>query len=319
MALLEVVNVSRAEGGLVVVHPISFVLERGSKVAIMGATGSGKSSLLKLIAGLLQPTEGAVYFEGEKVLGPDEQLLPGHPWIAYLSQHFELRNNYRVHELLEMASKIEKEESEMIFRICDIDHLLKRRSNQISGGERQRISLAAALIKKPRLLLLDEPFSNADMLHKEELKNILQQVNMQLKTAMIMVSHDPLDILPWAEQILVLKEGRLLQTGTPDEIYADPRNEYVASLTGHYNILTPTELRSLGLSPASETSTKVLRPEHLTLTTNGKGLAATITKKIFMGSYFLICADAAGHEIKVMSTMKQWQEGEQVFISLQEK
>ncbi len=315
MALLEVVEVSRAEGTSVVVHPISFALEPGSKVAIMGATGSGKSSLLKLIAGLLQPTQGSIYFNGEKVLGPDEQLLPGHSWIAYLSQHFELRNNYHVYELLEMASKIEKEEAEIIFRICDIDHLLKRRSNQLSGGERQRISLAAALIRKPGLLLLDEPFSNADMLHKEVLKNILEQVNTQLKTAIIMVSHDPLDILPWAEQLLVLKEGRLIQTGTPDEIYYDPKNEYVASLTGHYNILTPTELRSLGLSPTSETATKIIRPQELTLNTNGEGVAATITKKNFLGSCFLIIAVAEGHEIKVITTMKQWEKGEQVFIS----
>src|SRR4051812_9082287 len=106
MNLLNVAGVYRQEGKNMVVKNISFTQNQLQKIAIAGETGSGKSTLLKMIAGLVQPTSGAVYFENERVRGPEEVLLAGHPAIAYLSQHFELRNNYKVHELLQMANKI---------------------------------------------------------------------------------------------------------------------------------------------------------------------------------------------------------------------
>jgi iron(III) transport system ATP-binding protein len=315
MSLLEVQDVSRRENNNTVLQPISFRLETSSRLAILGATGSGKSTLLKLIAGLLQPTSGTIYFEDKKVLGPEEQLLPGHSSIAYLSQDFELRNNYYVHELLDMASKIEPTEAATIFNICRIDHLLKRRSNQLSGGERQRISLAATLIKKPKLLLLDEPFSNADQIHKAMLKNILQKVNEQLSTAIIMVSHDPLDILPWAEHLLVLKEGKLVQTGTPHAVYHNPKDEYVAGLTGYYNMFSPTELRMLGIKPISNTSAMIIRPEQLKLDKKGEGIRAVVSKQMFMGSYHIMAVALQDREVQVMSLNNNFCVGEQVFIT----
>jgi len=218
-------------------------------MAVAGETGSGKTTLLKTIAGLVQPDKGKVLFEGQRVPGPAEKLIPGHPGIAYLSQQFELPQNLRIEQVLEYANELPEAEAMALFRVCRIDHLMKRRTNQLSGGEKQRIALARLLIGAPRLLLLDEPYSNLDMIHKELLKSVIRDIGQKLGITCMLVSHDPSDTLSWAEQILVIREGRSVQQGTPEEIYRQPANEYVAGLFGKYNLLEAGNGRRLFVRP----------------------------------------------------------------------
>src|SRR5688572_10880748 len=124
MDLVQVSRISRKEGERFLVRDVSFIQPHSRKIGIVGATGSGKTTLLKLIAGLLQPSEGAVLLEGERVKGPEETLLPGHPRIAYLSQFFELRHHHRVEEILQKANSLSEEEAAMIYQACRIQHLL---------------------------------------------------------------------------------------------------------------------------------------------------------------------------------------------------
>ena len=121
MHLLAVEDISKEEEGRTLVKDVRFFISANKKIALMGETGSGKSTVMKMMAGLVQASSGNAYFEGQRIKGPDEVLLPGHPAIAYLSQHFELRNNYRVLELLEMANKMEDEEAAGIYLICRIN------------------------------------------------------------------------------------------------------------------------------------------------------------------------------------------------------
>ena len=121
MALLTVNGISREERGTRVVDTISFTQDPFQKIAVAGETGSGKTSLLKMIAGRLQPTAGEIRYRDERVTGPDEKLLPGFPGIAYLSQHFELRNHYRVEEELEAVNKLDDDEAQDIYRQCQVD------------------------------------------------------------------------------------------------------------------------------------------------------------------------------------------------------
>ncbi|HXB96336.1 MAG TPA: ABC transporter ATP-binding protein [Puia sp.] len=222
---------------------INFTQHKGSHLAIAGETGSGKSTLLRIIAGLATPVEGAVFFEGTRVATPLERLIPGQPGIAYLSQYFELWHHYRVEEVLSYANDLGAEEAAALYRLCHIDHLMHRRTDQLSGGERQRIALARLLVHPPRLLLLDEPFSNLDMIHKRILKKVIRESTHRYDITCILVSHDPYDTLSWADELLILREGRIHQQGPPGEVYSRPRDEYAAGLLGEYAIVNGEYLR----------------------------------------------------------------------------
>lgn len=319
MHLLEVSNVSREEQGRTVLSSLSFAMDAGDRLAIAGATGSGKTTLLKIIGGLLQPTGGSVFFDQQKVKGPQERLLPGHPSIAYLSQYFELRNNYYVQVLLEISNKVGEKAAADIYRICQVDHLLQRRTNQLSGGERQRIALAGVLTTQPRLLLLDEPFSNADLQHRLLLKQVLNDINQQLHTAMILVAHDPADVLPWAQQLMILDEGRLVQKGAPAEVYRQPVNEYVAALTGLYNLLPPSLSRKLGLGAPQGTALTIARPEQLHCSYQNPGTPALVRGVDFMGAHCIVTVDAEGQLLRIFSMQHEWRIGAQVFVTATSK
>jgi ABC-type sulfate/molybdate transport systems ATPase subunit len=137
---------------------------------------------------------------------------------------------------LDYANKLGTNESAKLFDVCRISHLLKRKTDQVSGGEKQRIALARLLVGSPRLLLLDEPFSNMDPIHKSMLKAVLQDISDQLQITCLLTSHDPLDTLSWADEIGVMQRGELIQKGPPAEVYHQPKNEYIAGLFGTYNL-----------------------------------------------------------------------------------
>ena len=318
MAFLQVNNISKYEGDNCVVNNISFAQEAHQKIAISGETGSGKTSLLKMIAGLMQPASGEILFQNEKVIGPNEQLIPGHPRIAYMSQYFELRNNYWVYEILEMANKLSEEQAEKIYAVCQIEHLLKRRTNQLSGGEKQRIALARLLTTTPQLLLLDEPFSNLDALHKTVIKEVVHDIGEQLNITCIMVSHDPLDVLSWADDILVLKDGLIIQQGIPHQIYYQPVNEYCAGLFGEYNLIAGTGSSLFTSNGDSSTEKKMLiRPEQIILTEPAENSVNGVIRNIlFWGSFYTVDVMIKEQTIRVKTIASSFKKGDLISLSL---
>ena len=288
MALLQVSGIRKQLQGAELLKGISFSQQKLQKVAVTGETGSGKSTLLKIIAGEVQADEGIVVFDDRKVRGPMEKLMPGHKGIAYLSQHYELLNNYVVEDLLSHPNLLTPEEAANLYDVCKISHLLKRRTNQLSGGEKQRIALARILITLPKLLLLDEPFSNLDLIHKTILKTVIDDIGSRLHVTCILTSHDPMDTLSWADDILVMQNGMVIQQGAPQQVYRQPVNEYAAGLFGSYNILSPTLCKTIPSLTGLETFGKnvFIRPEHFTITTQGGDFTCTIEKVIFWGSYY---------------------------------
>ena len=271
---------------------INFTQQKFEKIALIGETGSGKSTLLKTITGLIQPTSGTILFDGEKVMGPDWQLVAGQKGIAYLSQHFELRNNYRMEELLMYANEFTQQEAGELYRLCRIDHLMQRNSYELSGGEKQRIALARLLITKPKLLILDEPYSNLDLIHRNILKEIVENICTKYEISSIITSHEPADVLPWADKIIVLKNGKVVQEGTAVEIYKNPFNEYVAGLLGNYNLLD----KNIFLSD------KIIRPEDIELVEECQGdFCGIISSVKFMGNYFEVEIEIKQQQLKVQT------------------
>lgn len=298
--MLSLEGIGKLKDGKPILQGISFVQEPFQHIAIAGETGSGKSTLLKIIAGLVQPDEGLALLNGEKIKGPDDQLVPGHKGVGYLSQHFELRNNYWVHEILSYANRLTKAEADRVYAICQIDHLLGRRTHELSGGEKQRIATARLLINDPVLLLLDEPFSNLDLIHRSMMKTVIADITEQLKITTILVSHEPADILPWAHQLLLLKDGRVIQQGKPKDLYRCPVDQYCAGLLGTYNLLSAKDAQRISgaTRPLWGHAPVMIRPEELHVTE--AGLEMTVVRYDFMGAQHFYHLDWEGKRIMML-------------------
>jgi len=310
MALLKVQHIKKQYPGRIILDDISFQQEALQKIAITGESGAGKSTLLKIISGNAQKDSGTVLFNGEKVTGPEEKLLAGHKGIAYLSQHYELHNNYVVKDLIWFQVNMDEAQATQLFDICRISHLLGRRTNQLSGGEKQRIALCMLLVKYPKLLVLDEPFSNLDPIHKNTLKAVLEDITGRLQMTCLLASHDPHDTLSWADEIIVIKEGRMVQQGTPKEIYYRPVNEYVAGMFGKYNSLTSEQASRFGIQTNQPL---LIRPEDFTINEK-EGQPGTIQKISFWGSFYEADILLPDLKITVRLTNNKWHQGQQVFI-----
>ncbi len=305
MQILSVSNLfSEQLLGNFALENINFTQNHLQKIALIGETGSGKSTLLKTIAGFIQPKTGEILFNGKKVLGPDWQLVAGEKGIAYLSQHFELRNNYRMEELLLYANELSQEEADELYKICRIDHLMKRNSYELSGGEKQRIALARLLVSKPRLLILDEPYSNLDLIHRNILKQVVKDICERYEITCLLTSHEPADVLPWADDFLVLQNGKIIQKGTAEEVYKKPVSEYAAALLGNYNLIKKEDCKYFKIGAIAKDI--YVRPEKFINSTEGDDtIKGKIVAQRFMGNYYEVDIASGNFIITMKSYFKQ--------------
>jgi ABC-type sulfate/molybdate transport systems ATPase subunit len=292
---------------------ITFNVLPSSRLAIIGSTGSGKSTLLKIIAGFIQHESGKILFNNVELLGPNFQLIAGAKGIGYLSQHFELRNNYQMHELLDMNNNLTPEQLNEICEACDILHLLERKSNELSGGEKQRVALARILVGQPKLLILDEPYSNLDYAHKKHLKQVINNVCAQFGITCILTSHEPADILSWAQQILVLHKGVVVQYAAAKDVYYKPSNQYCAALLGEYFYLNQTQKATLGVVTTQE----FFRPQQTILYFSAikNSVAGQIIQSTYLGQYYLYTINCSGVNILAYYT-SQLNISQTVFIQI---
>lgn len=304
MIVLEAKGISKKWNQQVVLESVDIRLTRGMKMGIAGETGSGKTSLLEIIGGRGQADAGIVLFHGQKVPGIMEKLVPGHPGIAFLSQQFELPPHYWIHEILEYASEMSDEQRHQLYRICRIEHLLGRRTNQLSGGERQRVSLARELSARPQLLLMDEPFSNLDAHHKRVMKDVLDDISRQLGITQVLVSHDAADLLPWADELVIIRSGKIVQSGKPAILYNEPASLYVAGLLGEYNLLDP-QLPAFAALPfeAGTHSHWLVRPEDIVPASGADRQLSGVVKNIEFRGHFSAYHLEINGEILVMYSL----------------
>lgn len=237
---------------------VSFDLEEGKITAIIGESGSGKTTLLRLIYGLLKPDAGEIRFKGWKIPNPEDKLIPGHESMRLVSQHFDDLNTYanvwdNVASRLSNTNLQEKhDKTEVVLNSLHILRLARQRVADLSGGERQRVAIARALVTGPEVLLMDEPFNQVDASFRDHLQRDIRRIVDEIGLTVIMVSHDPSEVLAMADSLLVLKDGELMGVGNPKDLYNDPPNAYTASLLAKSNVLTGADARNcLSLSAIS--------------------------------------------------------------------
>jgi len=235
LASLELSNVSKAFGDTPVLDDVSLSMEAREFVAFLGPSGSGKSTLLRIIAGLETLDRGEVRLEGQRI----DQLPPGERGVAMVFQHYALYPHMTVRDNMAFGlrnARVPKEEIESrvaeAARILEIEVHLDKKPGQMSGGQRQRVAIGRAIVKHPRLFLLDEPLSNLDAALRMRTRVELAQLRQRVDAAVIMVTHDQAEAMTLADRILVMNDRRIQQVGPPMEIYSRPANTFVARFVG---------------------------------------------------------------------------------------
>ena len=207
-----------------VINGVSFVLNEGQVLGIAGKSGAGKTSLLKIMAGLLDADAGVVIFDGKQVKGPAGKLVPGHPDIQLVDQQFHLdafhtvEENIRETVLYLPLKQRDKLVNEMI-ELMELEDFRKKQSRYLSGGEQQRLALARALACEPRIILMDEPFAHLDSRMRNKLINYFLELKNLRKMSFVLVSHDGAEMLGFADQIIHMKNGKIARKSNPESFY----------------------------------------------------------------------------------------------------
>lgn len=242
---IELKNISKKFGEVTAVNDVNFTVNEGELMALLGPSGGGKTTVLRMIAGLEMPTEGDIFVRGERVNDVPVQKRN----IGFVFQSYALFKNMNVFKNIAFGLKIKQwKGADIKARVAELMELFglggleKRYPHQLSGGQRQRVAIARALAPKPSVLLLDEPFGAVDAKIRQELREWLVTLHHDLNVTTIFVTHDQEEAMEVSNRIVIFSKGNLEQIGTPREVYEQPANEFVARFVGVMNVLD-TEVR----------------------------------------------------------------------------
>jgi len=280
-----------------ILSKISLSIKAGEIVGIVGASGGGKSSLLKIIAGLLDPSSGEVLLNGKIVKGPSQKLVPGHEAIQLVNQDFGLDIYHTVLEnvqqkILYLPTDVRNVFSDELLDLVELTHLKSQKAISLSGGEQQRLAIARALAVEPDVLLLDEPFAHLDAHLKQKIGNYIQSLSKIRKMTCILVSHEGQDVLEWSKKIYFIEKGEVKRVDTPYNFYNFPSSLYEARFFGQIN-----ELKILGVS--------VLFRPHQFIKKTKDGIEVIVISCRFAGIYWIHEAVTSKKEKIVLYSPKQ--------------
>ncbi len=278
----------------ITIHKNSFSLDKGKNLAIIGESGCGKSTLLKLIYGLYDLNQGHIFWNDIEVLGPKFNLVPGMDFMKYLAQDFDLMPFITVAEnvgkyLSNIYPDKKKQRIHELLDIVEMTEYANTKAKNLSGGQMQRVAIARVLALEPEVLLLDEPFSHIDNFRKNSLRRKLFAYLNEKQITSIVATHDSTDVLSFADEVLVMQNGKIIEKGTPKFVYENPENKYIASLFGDVNeILIDGEIH-------------FIYPHQLKVVEES-GVKATVIHSYFRGSHFLIEAEYNNQKLFFEST-----------------
>jgi multiple sugar transport system ATP-binding protein len=321
VAKLELKGVRKSFQSLEVIHGLDLTVEDGSFTVFVGPSGCGKSTLLRLIAGLEELTSGEVHIGGKRC----DHLLPSARGMAMVFQSYALYPHMSVYENLRFGlvnQKLTKPEIDARIRraaeILQISELLARRPAQLSGGQSQRVAIGRAIVKEPKAFLFDEPLSNLDAELRVKMRSEIVSLHRRLKSTMVYVTHDQVEAMTMADTIVVLRDGAVEQVGTPIELYARPRNQFVAGFIGtpqmnmlkaKTQIVTREGMSLLvdggrgSIQAAVDGTGKLadpdctigIRPEHIVVSDSG-AIAGTVIATEMLGSETIVFASLQSGE-----------------------
>lgn len=317
--IVELKNISLSFDGEKILDGINLDIKDKEFITFLGPSGCGKTTTLRIIAGFLEPDEGDVIFENNKING-----VPAYKrQVNTIFQRYALFPHLNVYEnvafglrVKKMKEKEIKEKVEEMLKLVNLTGLEKRSIDKLSGGQQQRVAIARAIANHPKVLLLDEPLAALDLKLRKDMQKELKKIQQQLGITFIFVTHDQEEALTMSDRVVVMDAGKIQQIGTPQDIYNEPINAFVADFIGESNILdgkmlkdylvefSGTEFECLDKGfEADELVDVVVRPEDVDIVPVEKGqLTGVVTSVAFLGVHYEIIVDIGGFKWMIQTT-----------------
>ena len=318
--LIQFKNIVKSfEDGQVVLKGVSLDIYENEFVTLLGPSGCGKTTLLRILGGFLQPTEGKVLFDGEDIVN----VPPYKREINTVFQKYALFPHMNVYDNIAFGLTIKKEPKDVIaqkvmrmLRLVSLEDYADRNVTELSGGQQQRIAIARALVNEPSVLLLDEPLGALDLKLRKEMQQELKYIQQEVGITFIFVTHDQEEALTMSDTVVVMSGGKIQQIGSPQDIYNEPKNAFVARFIGDSNIVDGVMLRDFyvnfgghdftcvdrGFKP-NEPVQVVIRPEDVQIVPPSVGMLTGLVREvIFKGVHFEMHVECEGREWLIHST-----------------
>ncbi|OJW13428.1 ABC transporter ATP-binding protein [Mucilaginibacter sp. 44-25] len=303
------------------VNNITLFIPKGKITGIVGESGSGKTTLLKLLSGHIKPDAGDVFFHGKPLPVRGHNLQPEHAAIAVVSQdNSDMDMQATVWDNLgrslpaeDVNYKIQK--ITQALNLLGIDELRELPFGKLSGGEKQRVTIARALINRPEVLMLDEPFNQVDANYREGLQHDIRQIVKEWGVTVILVSHDPAELLSMADELIVIKEGEIVEHGAPEKLYQSPKLLYTANILVSCSELTAAEARVCGIK--SKRGTVVVYAEHVQVSSKPIGNKWQVKQVLYKGFYEELIVERDEVTLRVFNfALNKFPVGSKVSISI---
>jgi iron(III) transport system ATP-binding protein len=345
--MLTVNNLRVAYGGYRVVHDVSLSVAQGEFFTLLGPSGCGKTTTLRTVAGLETPTGGVIRIDGDDVFNSELQIAvpTNRRDISMVFQSYAIWPHMTVFENVSFpleAKGVKRAEARNKVRnaleVVGLGNFADRPATQLSGGQQQRVALARAIVKESKLLLLDEPLSNLDAKLREQMRFELRDLQTRIDTTAIYVTHDQEEALTMSDRIALMRAGKIVELGTPKELYLTPKNVFTARFLGQANLVpchacerngdSSRAMTPLGFIISSNTVEDpvqarwmMVRPEHVEIESNesegSNRLAGTIRSATFTGRFVEYVVEVAGQEIRaVVLTATLYEVGRKVSVHM---